>query len=160
MQARGYSWGAVHHTHPGGAVGAQTALPEALPHLDIQPLSMTSFAPEYETKVMKVVAGVDTSTQSCKVELRSLEDFELVASGSAPHPPASPPSSEQSPEAWWQALVLAFKGALAAAPAMEVEAISIAGSATASCHWTRPGASFGPPSCGTTRQAMASSRAD
>lgn len=40
MQARGYSWGAVHHTHPGGAVGAQTALPEALPHLDIQPLSI------------------------------------------------------------------------------------------------------------------------
>lgn len=83
---------------------------------------------------MKVVAGVDTSTQSCKVELRSLEDFELVASGSAPHPPASPPSSEQSPEAWWQALVLAFKGALAAAPAMEVEAISIAGQ----CHGLVP----------------------
>ena len=40
MQARGYSWGAVHHTHPGGAVGAKSALPEALPRLDIHPLSL------------------------------------------------------------------------------------------------------------------------
>lgn len=40
MQARGYSWTAVHHTHPGGAVGAKTALPDALPHLDIEPLSI------------------------------------------------------------------------------------------------------------------------
>jgi len=40
MQARGYSWGAVHHTHPGGAVGARTALPDALPPLDLQPLSL------------------------------------------------------------------------------------------------------------------------
>ncbi|MFV0429951.1 MAG: SIS domain-containing protein [Arachnia sp.] len=40
MQARGYSWGAVHHTHPGGAVGAKTELPDALPSLMITPLSV------------------------------------------------------------------------------------------------------------------------
>ncbi|OCL30916.1 hypothetical protein BCR15_10670 [Tessaracoccus lapidicaptus] len=40
MQARGYSWGAVHHTHPGGAVGAQTSLPEALPGVRLEPLSI------------------------------------------------------------------------------------------------------------------------
>lgn len=40
MQARGYSWDAVHHTHPGGAVGAKSELPAALPRLDIEPLSV------------------------------------------------------------------------------------------------------------------------
>ncbi|OCL30917.1 xylulokinase [Tessaracoccus lapidicaptus] len=78
----------------------------------------------------RVVAGVDSSTQSCKVELRSVPGFELVASGSAPHPQVSPPSSEQDPEAWWQAFLSAFRHALAAAGDVEVAAISIAGQ----CH--------------------------
>lgn len=43
MQARGYSWGAVHHTHPGGAVGAKTELPDALPSLSIEPLTIDEF---------------------------------------------------------------------------------------------------------------------
>ncbi|MCT9080875.1 xylulokinase [Streptomyces fulvoviolaceus] len=60
---------------------------------------------------MPVVAGVDSSTQSCKVEIRDLHDGSLLGSGSAPHPPAFPPRSEQDPAAWWAAL----KAALAAA---------------------------------------------
>ncbi|MFJ2829395.1 xylulokinase [Streptomyces sp. NPDC087263] len=60
---------------------------------------------------MPVVAGVDSSTQSCKVEIRDLYDGSLLGSGNAAHPPAFPPSSEQDPAAWWAAL----KAALAAA---------------------------------------------
>jgi xylulokinase len=52
--------------------------------------------------------GVDSSTQSTKVEVRDADDGRLVAYGRAPHPPASrPPRSEQDPGAWWDALVIA-----------------------------------------------------
>jgi xylulokinase len=57
---------------------------------------------------MALVLGVDSSTQSTKVEARHLDSGELIAAGSARHPPTSPPSSEQDPEAWWQALVAAI----------------------------------------------------
>jgi xylulokinase len=80
----------------------------------------------------KLVAGVDSSTQSCKVELRRVEDGTVVGAGSAPHPSASPPSSEQDPHAWWEPFRAAFAGALLdASPHPEdVQAISIA----AQCH--------------------------
>jgi xylulokinase len=79
-----------------------------------------------------LVAGVDSSTQSCKVELRRLSDGALVGTGSAPHPPASPPASEQDPEAWWRALVQAFGVAMRSAQAgpADVRSISVA----AQCH--------------------------
>ena len=54
---------------------------------------------------MPLVLGVDSSTQSTKVEARDLDGGELVASGSAPHPPVQPPVAEQDPDAWWTALV-------------------------------------------------------
>ena len=53
---------------------------------------------------MPLVLGVDSSTQSTKVEVRDADDGRLVASGRAPHPPTVPPRSEQDPEAWWTAL--------------------------------------------------------
>jgi xylulokinase len=79
-----------------------------------------------------LVAGVDTSTQSCKVELRRLSDGTRAGGGSAPHPPAFPPCSEQDPRTWWDAFVTAFRGALRDADAgpHDVAAISIAGQ----CH--------------------------
>ncbi len=79
-----------------------------------------------------VVAGVDSSTQSCKVELRRVDDGTVVGAGSAPHPPVTPPVSEQHPEAWWAAFRAAFAEAMAAASAgpSDVRAISIA----AQCH--------------------------
>jgi xylulokinase len=52
---------------------------------------------------MPFVAGVDSSTSACKVEVRDLDTGELVSSGRAPHPPTSPPRSEQDPSAWWSA---------------------------------------------------------
>ena len=52
-----------------------------------------------------LVIGVDSSTQSTKVEARVLDTGAVVATGSAKHPSTSPPVSEQDPAAWWNALV-------------------------------------------------------
>lgn len=52
---------------------------------------------------MPVVAGVDSSTQSTKVEVRDAESGDLLGRGRAPHPETGPPCSEQDPEAWWSA---------------------------------------------------------
>lgn len=72
-----------------------------------------------------LVVGVDSSTQSVKVEARSLETGVLVASGSARHPATTPPVSEQDPLAWWSALAAAF-AALGDVRA-DVVAMSVAG---------------------------------
>ena len=71
---------------------------------------------------MPLVAGVDSSTSACKVEVRDADSGELVASGRAPHPATSPPRSEQDPSAWWTA----FRDAFAQA-GRPVEAIAVAG---------------------------------
>lgn len=55
-----------------------------------------------------LVAGVDSSTQSTKVELRELDTGALIATGRARHPSTSPPASEQDPDSWWSALVEAM----------------------------------------------------
>ena len=52
-----------------------------------------------------VVLGVDSSTQSTKVEARALDSGALLAVGRAPHPPTSAPRSEQHPDRWWEAIV-------------------------------------------------------
>ena len=54
-----------------------------------------------------LVLGVDSSTQSVKVELRRVDDGTVVATGSAPHTATTPPVSEQDPEMWWEAFVQA-----------------------------------------------------
>ena len=72
---------------------------------------------------LRLVAGVDSSTQSTKVEIRNLETGEVVSRGTAPHPTTTPPRSEQDPHAWWSA----FETAWAAAGSPVVEAISVAG---------------------------------
>lgn len=68
---------------------------------------------------MTLVAGVDSSTQSCKVVIRDAESGELVRSGRAAHPDGT----EVHPDAWWTALgeALAEAGGLA-----DVEGISVA----------------------------------
>ncbi len=71
---------------------------------------------------MPLVLGVDSSTQSTKVELRDADDGRLVAAGRAPHPPTTPPRSEQDPEAWWSAL----RAAVASLPGAEIAAVSVA----------------------------------
>lgn len=74
---------------------------------------------------MRLVVGVDSSTQSTKVEARDLDTGRVIATGSARHPATSPPVSEQDPDAWWSALVAAC-GQLGDARA-DVVAISVAG---------------------------------
>jgi len=51
-----------------------------------------------------LVVGVDSSTQSVKVEARDVDSGAVVAVGTAKHPPTEPPVSEQDPRAWWSAL--------------------------------------------------------
>ncbi len=72
---------------------------------------------------MPLVAGVDSSTGSTKVEIREADTGALVATGAAPHPSTNPPRSEQDPATWWTA----FEGAWAAAGNPAVDAIAIAG---------------------------------
>ncbi len=72
---------------------------------------------------MPLVAGVDSSTQSTKVEVRDLASGEIVGRGSAPHPTVTPPCAEQQPTSWWEA----FERAWAAAGDHDVSAISVAG---------------------------------
>ena len=57
---------------------------------------------------MPLVAGVDSSTSACKVQVRDADTGELVASGRAPHPATTPPRSEQDPADWWSAFVTAL----------------------------------------------------
>lgn len=69
---------------------------------------------------MTLVAGVDSSTQSCTVVIRDAETGALVRQGRAPHPTGT----EVEPAAWWDALqaALADAGGLS-----DVDAIAVAG---------------------------------
>ena len=81
---------------------------------------------------MPVVMGVDSSTQSCKVELYDADSGAFLGAGTAPHPPTTPPVSEQHPDDWWQALRLGLGRAIADAGvrAHDIMAMSVA----AQCH--------------------------
>ncbi|WP_422754882.1 xylulokinase [Micromonospora sp. WMMD708] len=69
---------------------------------------------------MPLVAGVDSSTQSCKVVVRDAETGALVREGRAPHPDGT----EVDPRAWWDALLAAVE---AAGGLADVAAVSVAG---------------------------------
>ncbi|HEV3497199.1 MAG TPA: xylulose kinase, partial [Actinomycetes bacterium] len=56
---------------------------------------------------MTLVAGVDSSTQACKVVVRDADSGELVREGRAPHPDGT----EVDPAAWWRALEEAAEAA-------------------------------------------------
>ena len=56
---------------------------------------------------MTLVAGVDSSTQSCKVLIRDLASGAIVREGRAPHPGGT----EVDPAAWWDALLAAIAAA-------------------------------------------------
>ena len=67
----------------------------------------------------RIVAGVDSSTQSVKVILRDAETGALVAQASRPHPDGT----EVDPQAW----KIALDSALEELSSHKIEAISIAG---------------------------------
>ena len=69
---------------------------------------------------MELVAGIDSSTQSCKVVVRDLASGSLVREGRALHPGGT----EVDPEAWWVALLSAVEDA---GGISDVCAMSIAG---------------------------------
>ncbi|OKL51993.1 xylulokinase [Buchananella hordeovulneris] len=66
------------------------------------------------------VAGVDTSTQSCKVIVWDPQTGQVVREGTAPHPEGT----EVDPQAWWEAFCVA---AQAAGGLDDVAALSVAG---------------------------------
>lgn len=69
---------------------------------------------------MTLVAGVDSSTQSCKVVVRDLESGALVREGRAAHPDGT----EVDPRAWWTALEAAAE---AAGGLRDVAAVAVGG---------------------------------
>ncbi|MCC9205211.1 xylulokinase [Arthrobacter sp. zg-Y769] len=69
---------------------------------------------------MPLVAGVDSSTQSCKVVIRDAQTGALVREGTARHPAGT----EVDPEAWWVALL---EAAAAAGGLDDVDAVSVGG---------------------------------
>jgi xylulokinase len=72
---------------------------------------------------MPLVLGIDSSTQSTKVEVRDADTGHLVASGQAPHRATNPPRSEQDPGQWWNALI----AAIGQTSEREIAALSVAG---------------------------------
>ena len=69
---------------------------------------------------MTLVAGIDSSTQSCKVVVRDADTGEVVRAGRAFHPDGT----EVDPAAWWDAMLAAIDDAGGLA---DVAAVSIAG---------------------------------
>ncbi|MEI8024028.1 MAG: xylulokinase [Actinomycetota bacterium] len=77
---------------------------------------------------MPVVVGVDSSTQSTKVEVRDLDSGELISSGRASHPSTGiAPVSQTNPTEWITAFDQAYAQASAQAALPKVAAISVAG---------------------------------
>src|SRR6476661_9269244 len=67
-----------------------------------------------------LVAGIDSSTQACKIVVRDAETGTLVREGRAPHPPGT----EVDPAAW----EVALRSALAEAGGLDdVAAIAVGG---------------------------------
>lgn len=67
---------------------------------------------------MTLVAGVDSSTQSCKVVVRDLDTGRVIREGRAPHPAGT----SVDPTLWWNAMLSAVQ---AAGGFEDVEAISV-----------------------------------
>ncbi len=73
----------------------------------------------YSVSERSYVLGVDSSTGATKAEIVDIDTGELVAHSRAPHPPTTPPISEQDPELWWRALVSCLESVVEHLPAFE-----------------------------------------
>lgn len=67
-----------------------------------------------------LVAGIDSSTQSCKIVVRDADTGALVRSGQASHPAGT----EVDPETWWDSLLTAAE---AAGGLADVSAVAVGG---------------------------------
>lgn len=79
---------------------------------------------------MRLVAGIDLSTQSCTVELRDSERFVVRARARIPLARTTPPVSEQNAADWWDALIRAFRELSQQADLSEIGIIAVSGQ----CH--------------------------
>lgn len=68
----------------------------------------------------RLVAGVDSSTQACKVVIRDVSSGRLIRTGRAAHPPGT----EVAPLGWWRALQVAVREAGGLA---DVAAVAVGG---------------------------------
>ncbi len=91
---------------------------------------------------MSIVLGIDSSTQSTKVEARQIDTGRVIGRGQADHPPTSPPISEQDPGAWWEALTSAIHQLGDIRP--QITALSVAGQQHGLVLVDDRGASLGP----------------
>ncbi|WP_374009549.1 xylulokinase [Leifsonia sp. LS-T14] len=66
------------------------------------------------------------------MEIYDLETGERLGGGSAPHPSVFPPTSEQNPNDWWDAFVIAFRYAMRDAKTSPEDIVGI--SVAAQCH--------------------------
>jgi hypothetical protein len=99
--------------------------------------------------LMPLVAGVDSSTSACKVEVRDADTASSSRPGRAPHPPTTPPRSEQDPAD----VVVGVRGRLRQAGVFGRTGPTPSRSPASSTAWscsTTPGACCGRRSCGTT----------
>src|SRR6476646_10392121 len=69
---------------------------------------------------MTLVAGIDSSTQTCKVIIRDAESGALIREGRSSHPPGT----EVDPQVWWIALQ---EAARAAGGLDDVAAVAVGG---------------------------------
>ena len=90
----------------------------------------------------KLVAGVDSSTQSTTVLVIDADSGETVREGRAPHPDGT----EIDPEHWWQALLSATSGGLLDG----VDPIGVGGQQHGMVALDETGNVVRLPCCGTT----------
>jgi hypothetical protein len=93
---------------------------------------------------MTIVAGVDSSTQSCKVVIREAETGKLVRHGRSAHPEGT----EVHSDAWWMAPQTALDGAGGLTPMWP--RWQWVRSSTGWCASMRPAGWCGRLCCGTT----------
>src|SRR5688500_12699025 len=93
-------------------------MPEGLPGQD-----RAGYSPAHDVRdgpAMTLVAGVDTSTQACKVVVRDADSGAVIRSGRAPHPDGT----EVAPSAWEAAFTAAAE---AAGGLADVAALAVGG---------------------------------
>jgi xylulokinase len=89
-----------------------------------------------------LVAGIDSSTQSCKVVVCDADTGEIVRSASSPHPDGT----EIDPQLWWSAL----KQHRCCGWSRRCGAVSVGAQQPAWCAWTAQARLFEMRCCGTT----------
>ncbi|WP_231367351.1 xylulokinase [Schaalia sp. ZJ405] len=84
--------------------------------------------------VVRSVLGIDLSTQSCTLEVRSVDDFSVVARSRIPLASTHPPVSEHNAEDWWRALAQGVRQLAESTDLSAIVALSVSGQ----CHGLVP----------------------